>query len=84
MRGATWLVVLVLCVANSLCQVEKVPEKNITFINDMLDLFNLKRTIALWPEIMQENLIQNANCTDELQEYFRGLEEQRIWALKSE
>lgn len=93
MWSTTWLLVLVLCLATSYGQVENVVEEeqekdsavaNVTLISDMLDLFNLKRTMKLWPDMVQENLIENSNCTDELEEYFQGIEEQRIWALKSE
>lgn len=93
MWSTTWLLVLVLCLATSYAQVDYVVEEeqgedsavaNVTLISDMLDLFNLKRTMKLWPDMMQENLIENSNCTDELEAYFQGIEEKRIWALKSE
>lgn len=67
---------------SSLAESNEVKE-NLTLTSDLLNLFNLRRVYNLWPQILDENLIENANCTSDFEEYFRGLEEQKIWALKS-
>lgn len=83
-----WLVWLVFCVAKSIGQVQDVYqvakeyERNVTLTSDLLDLFNLKRIIDLWPDLAQESKL-GENCTDDMSAYLSGLEEQRIWALKS-
>lgn len=85
----TWLVLLVLCVAKSTSQVQDVyqvgkgDERNVTLTSELLDLFNLKRIMDLWPDLAQEDKL-GENCTDDMAAYLSGLEEQRIWALKSE
>lgn len=84
---ASWLVILLMCVATCRClEVAKEDaERNVTLTSDMLDLFNLRRLMGLWPKLMQEeDLIENTTCKNEFEEYFRGLEQQKIWALKSE
>lgn len=87
----SWLLLLTLCGSVCWCQSDNAnmsmddvgSEKNVTLITDMLDLFNLRRTMKLWPEIKRENLLDNANCSSEMEEYFQGIEEQKIWSLKS-
>lgn len=87
----SWLLCLVVCVTISSCQVLKSDQNNehdasgnLTSISEMLDLFNLKRTIKLWPDIVAENIIvDNSNCSNDFEAYFEGLEQNRIWALKS-
>lgn len=89
-RWSAWpvfLLVLVLSATRCLCQVNYVVEdevRNLTLTSDLLDVFNLRRTVDLWPELMQEGLIENANCTNDLEAYFDGVEHKKIWALKSE
>lgn len=68
---------------NSTTTQESEERGNITLTSDLLDLFNLRRVYNLWPQILEESLIENENCTRDFEEYFWGLEEQKIWALKS-
>lgn len=58
--------------------------QNFTLTSDLLDFFNLRRTYKTWPDILKEEVIKSENCSNDFEEYFRGLQEQKIWALKSE
>lgn len=57
---------------------------NVSLTSDLLDFFSIRRTYALWPQIQQEEVIKSDNCSQDFQEFFRGLEgPPKIWALKS-
>jgi hypothetical protein len=54
---------------------------NITRLGDILNLFDINKVGASWKEV---NLLVNRNCARDMSQYLDGLEEKRIWALKSE
>lgn len=58
-------------------------EGNITLTGDLLDLFNLRRVNDLWSEIIETDMIETAHCAQDFESYITGLDNQKIWALKS-
>lgn len=54
---------------------------NLTRLGDILNLFSINKIAAAWKEV---NLKLDKKCAREMTEYLNGLEEKKIWALKSE
>lgn len=53
---------------------------NITRLEDILNLFNINKIGASWKEL---NVQLNRECARDMTDYLDGLEERKIWALKS-
>jgi hypothetical protein len=49
-------------------------------IGEILDLFSINRIGALWTVIEPQ---LSAGCSNDMMVYFRGLENEKLWALKS-
>lgn len=53
---------------------------NITRLEDILNLFNLNKIGASWKELSMQ---VSRECSHDMARYLDGLEERKIWALKS-
>lgn len=53
---------------------------NLIRINELLDVFNIENVGASWASI-QGHL--NANCSRDMTDYFQGLQDGDVWAIKS-
>jgi hypothetical protein len=53
---------------------------NLIRIGDILDLFSISKIGALWSVIEPQLSI---SCSNNMMVYFRGLENEKMWALKS-
>jgi hypothetical protein len=53
---------------------------NLTRLEDILNLFNIDKIGSSWKEL---NTHVNRECSRDMTEYLNGLEEKKIWALKS-
>jgi hypothetical protein len=54
---------------------------NLTRIEDILELFSVGVIGSQWKEIHDK--IRNEICAKDMMEYLSGLEEKKIWAIKS-
>lgn len=53
---------------------------NITRLEDILNLFNINKIGSSWKELSTQ---VTRECSRDMTEYLDGLEEKKIWALKS-
>lgn len=53
---------------------------NITRLGDILNLFSINKIGSSWKEV---SLQLSRKCARDMTEYLNGLEEKKIWALKS-
>lgn len=53
---------------------------NLTRLEDILNLFNIDKIGSSWKEL---NAQVGRECSRDMTEYLNGLEEKKIWALKS-
>lgn len=53
---------------------------NIVRLEDVLVIFDLDGVATNWPQIRHE---LRSNCQHDMNEYFRGLQQHKMWAIKS-
>lgn len=67
-------------VADTTHQMQTDNFTNLVRLEDVLMVFNLNEVAAKWPVIQHEF---KAGCARDIMEYFRGLKQYKMWAIKS-